>query len=635
MAKSNQIKNRKFRRDRRGVGAIMGGVLLVAILLTTMLLYFITILDNDQRRASYDIQSAQINSDKGAESLKATRDQNLFTNVTGSYINTLMSNDGSLPLIVSYSGLYCLDAGCPTPNNPLTARVDDTLNAKEASTLLVGPVTDGLNYRVDLITERGNVVSTEECAVDLGSGICTNDISGGEPDFSLSASPITIVLEAGKSGTSVITVTSLNGFSAQVDLSSSTPAAGIGSSFSDGGMVTPPAGSSNSSTLTITSATSTIPGTYTMVITGTSGLVNHTTAVGVTILEEECVDCAVTEGIIQGTGSLQLDFKAFGVIYPQLGMRDGVDQTGWDATVASKYSSAHGYPGYQLMTITAKGGSQNSPAVSTTQLIVVESARNLDQSGEALTLTRFSGINPSLGAIQGSNSQLSFICHENTSAKTVTAYDEDTANKILPHVALNAGPTVGWTEMYFCTTLAGKSPNYFSPEDLKFANLTPLFLVARGDFEDGSPYSQTIPYQAFTIGKGPGTNIMNACLLDQDVNVDCPTYDFDQSDDTQFRYYATDNQLQAGVTVYLHLNPGTTFTDGIDIRWLHPDGTYETLVDNEPASVVNGLRNIPVELPTGIACSSAADEFHTLVFNDGRDNTGDRYIYYMTFKVDC
>jgi len=373
-----------------------------------------------------------------------------------------------------------------------------------------------------------------------------------------------------------------------------------------------------------------------MVVTGTSAGIVHSTSISITVLEDS--SGAITEGIIQGTGSVQLDFKAFGALYPQLGTRDGIDQTGWYAKVSSQYSSVHGYPGFQLMTITASTGGGNP--VSTTQIAIVESARNLDQSAEDLTLTRFTGVNPSLGAIQGSNSQLSYICHENTGAATVTAgltaYNENTANKVLQSVSVDDGQTVGWTEMYFCSTSAGTNPNWFTPADLKFANLTPLFLVARGDFADGSPYSQTIPYQAFTIGKGPGTSILNACLLNGNTATVCPTPGTNQGDNPDFRYYADDSQLQSGVTVWLHLNAGPTFTDGIDVRWLHPDGTYETLVLNQPTTVINGNRNVEVDLPTSIGCAIPDnDEYHTLVFNDGRDSSGDRYIYYMTFKVDC
>jgi hypothetical protein len=612
----------------------MGGVLLVAILLTTMLLYFITILDNDQRRASYDIQSAQINQDKSAESLEASRDQDLFTNGTGSYINAVLNNDGSLPLIVSYATLFCIDDDCPTPNNPIIAQTDKTLNAKEVTTRHVGPVSDSLNYRVDFITERGNIVSTEECVVDLGAGICTNDESG-IPDFILSADPKVLVMEAGNSAQSTITVTSVSGFSSDVTLSASSPDGGNVIGNFNINPVTP----SGNSNLTISSDDDTTPGTYAMVISGTDGSISHQTTISLTILEEECVTCAVTEGIIQGTGSLQLDFRAFGVIYPQLGTRDGIDQSGWASTVASKFSSVHGYPGFQLMTITASTGGGNP--VSTTKLIVVESARNLDQSGEDLILTRFTGINPSLGAIQGSNSQLSFICKEDTSAKTVSAYDEDSAYTELAAVPITSDQTVGWTEMYFCTTNAGASPNYFTPADLKFANLTPLFLVARGDFADGSPYSQTIPYQAFTIGKGAGSTNLNACLLSGDTNTECPGLVDNQGNpinqlaNAAFMYDATELQLQNGVTVWLHVNAGPVLTNGIDIRWLYPDGTYETLLTNQQTSAINGNGNIPVDLPSITCTNAGTDEFHTLVFNDGRDNNGDRYIYYMTFKVDC
>lgn len=631
----NNPKSKAFAK-RRGVGAIIGGVILAAILLTTVMLYFVTILNNDQRRASYDIQSAQINADKASEALKVFRDEFLFSNSTGSYINTRMTNDGSLPLIVSYWSLYCLDPGCPSID-PAIAKINVTLNSKESQSRHVGPVTNLMDYRVDFITERGNVVSTDECEVDLSPSpaICVSSTGGG-PDFSISASPDVVVLEPDSSASPQIIVTSFNGFEDPVTLTASDPGSGIGSSFSIS-PVTPPPGSSTSSTLTITTPDSITPGTYNMVVTGTSGGLVHSASVSITVLEDS--SGAITEGIIQGTGSLQLDFKAFGALYPQLGTRDGVDQSGWFAKVSSLYSSVRGYPGFQLMTISASTGGGNP--VSTTQLAIVESARNLDQSGEDLTLTRFTGINPSLGAIQGSNSQLNYLCHENTAAATVTAgltaYNENTANKVLQWVDTGAGQTVGWTEMYFCSTGAGTNPNWFTPADLKFANLTPLFLVARGDFADGSPYSQTIPYQAFTIGKGPGTSILNACLLNGDTNTACPSHGTNQGLDPQFRYDADEGAFQSGNTrVWLHLNSGPVFTNGIDVRWLHPDGTYETLLANQATSVINGNRNIEVTLPSSVSCAvPGTDEFHTLVFNDGRDGNGDRYIYYMTFKVDC
>jgi len=622
----------RHNKSRRGVGVIIGGVIVFGIILSTVLLFFLSVTDNQKAKTGFEIQAAQANQDKDSEDLTAIREEDLIENPPSSgtfYIDTIGKNEGSLPLVVTHTALYCVSAsGCPSPNDPVidTLTPPITLNSKDATTRVIGPVTDALEYKVDYITERGNIVSTTECLVDLATQVCV-DTTGNPtgPYFEVFADPSLLVMQPATSAQSTITVKSYNGFNSPVTLTV-TDQADFTESLSLS-PVTPPADGTTTSVLTLT-ADSLATGTfYTFVVTGDDGTSTSSTQIGVSLIS---LGGSITEGIIQGTGSMQLDFKAFGVIYQQLGTRDGVDQRGWDAVVASKYSSVAGYPGFQLMTITESGGAQ---AVSTTEVVVIESARNLDQSAQDLTLTRFSGMNPSLGATQGPNNPLNFVCKEDKATKTLTAYNENTANKVLPTVPITAGLTVGWTEVYFCSQNPGAASPTWTPAGLKFANLTPLFLVARGDFADGSPYSQTIPYQAFTVGKGPGTSILNSCLLESNTNTACPAYGTNQGADANFRYFATEAELPR--TVYIHLNTGPIFTNGIDVRWLYPDGTYQTLLGNQPTSVINGNGNIPVALPD-ITCQNAGtDEYHTIVFNDGRDASGDRYIYYMTFRVDC
>jgi hypothetical protein len=283
----------------------MGGVILVSILVTTVLLYYVSILDNDKRKASYEIQSAQTDMNKAAENLKVFRDQDLVVIAPNSYINTFMSNDGSLPLIITHTLLYCLDTGCPTPNDPVVSETPLTLNGKEQANTPVGPVSNGLTYRVDFITERGNVVSTPECDVDLTQGICTNDPgTGGIPNFILSASPSTLVLDHGTSGGTTVTVTSLNDFAdpVQIDVS------GVPSDITVSPLsntVTPPAGGSVDYPLTITASSSAAPGTYNLTLTGTSTSITHTTRISVTIikiptLEELKEDDSLLKPQIQG-----------------------------------------------------------------------------------------------------------------------------------------------------------------------------------------------------------------------------------------------------------------------------------------------------------------------------------------------
>jgi hypothetical protein len=221
--KENRHNKRKFRKERRGVGAIIGGVLLVAILLTTVLLYFITILNNDERKALYDVQSSQIDQNKAAENLSVTSLQ-LETNPggeTGLFLKTLIANEGSLPLVVSHSAAYCIT--CASPNNP-SPGLNNTavpLNIRDSATRYV-PVSVDNNYTAGFITERGNIFYSENCKIVTATEMACTD-SGSEstgPFFEISVSQDTFFLEAGQSGEeSIINVTSRNDFNENVNVS--------------------------------------------------------------------------------------------------------------------------------------------------------------------------------------------------------------------------------------------------------------------------------------------------------------------------------------------------------------------------------------------------------------------------------
>jgi hypothetical protein len=221
--KEIRLNKRNFRKERRGVGAIIGGVLLVAILLTTVLLYFITILNNDERKALYDVQSSQIDQNKAAENLSATSLQ-LETNPggeTGLFLKTLIANEGSLPLIVSHSAAYCIT--CASPNNP-SPGLNNTavpLNIRDSATRYV-PVSVDNNYTAGFITERGNIFYSENCKIVTATEMVCTD-SGTEstgPFFEISVSQDTFFLEAGQSGEeSIINVTSRNDFNENVNVS--------------------------------------------------------------------------------------------------------------------------------------------------------------------------------------------------------------------------------------------------------------------------------------------------------------------------------------------------------------------------------------------------------------------------------
>ena len=95
-------------------------------------------------------------------------------------------------------------------------------------------------------------------------------------DFSLSASPSSVSIAQGASGTSTITVTPQNGFNGSVTLSASGLPNGVTASFN-------PNPTTGVSTLTLTAGASAATGTSTVTITGVSGALTHTTTVQLTV----------------------------------------------------------------------------------------------------------------------------------------------------------------------------------------------------------------------------------------------------------------------------------------------------------------------------------------------------------------
>ena len=96
------------------------------------------------------------------------------------------------------------------------------------------------------------------------------------PGFALSASPSSLTLAQGASGTSTITVSGSGGFAGSVTLAASGLPGGVTASFS-------PNPTTGSSVITLTASSSATPGNYSPVITGTSGTLTATSSLPLTI----------------------------------------------------------------------------------------------------------------------------------------------------------------------------------------------------------------------------------------------------------------------------------------------------------------------------------------------------------------
>src|SRR6476646_9603443 len=100
------------------------------------------------------------------------------------------------------------------------------------------------------------------------------------PNFTLSASPTSLSVAAGSSGSSTISTTVSGGFNSAVSLSASGLPSGVTAAFNPTSIAAPGSGSS---TLTFTAASTAAAGTSTITISASGGGVSHSTTISLTI----------------------------------------------------------------------------------------------------------------------------------------------------------------------------------------------------------------------------------------------------------------------------------------------------------------------------------------------------------------
>ncbi|MGA3212254.1 MAG: S53 family peptidase [Terriglobales bacterium] len=111
-----------------------------------------------------------------------------------------------------------------------------------------------------------------------GAGLINLLAPTSSSGFSLSASPSSVSVAQGSSGTSTITSTVTGGFDSAVTLTASGQPTGVTVGFSPTSIT-----GTGTSTMTMTVASTTSTGTYTITVTGTSGSTTHTTTVSLTV----------------------------------------------------------------------------------------------------------------------------------------------------------------------------------------------------------------------------------------------------------------------------------------------------------------------------------------------------------------
>jgi hypothetical protein len=105
-------------------------------------------------------------------------------------------------------------------------------------------------------------------------------VSGGSPNYAISASPASLSVQQGNQGTSTITTTVSGGFNSAITLSAAGMPSGTTVSFNPNPI---PAPGSGNSTMTITVGSSTPAGTYPITVTGNGGGIQQNTTVMLTV----------------------------------------------------------------------------------------------------------------------------------------------------------------------------------------------------------------------------------------------------------------------------------------------------------------------------------------------------------------
>jgi archaellum component FlaF (FlaF/FlaG flagellin family) len=166
--RSHNRENARKSRQRSGVGAVVGGTMLAVILFTSVLIYFLSILQTENEKSKNEVQAARFDEEKRLETFVVGP----LTTVTDpegkEFFNVRVHNGGSLP----FEARYIL----VTSENPST-RAETALgeiytggqtsqrylNPGETAEFLANVEGDVIDpdviYKVNVISSRGNIIS--------------------------------------------------------------------------------------------------------------------------------------------------------------------------------------------------------------------------------------------------------------------------------------------------------------------------------------------------------------------------------------------------------------------------------------------------------------------------------------------
>ncbi len=246
-------------------------------------------------------------------------------------------------------------------------------------------------YTVTLTAAGGSLTATTMVGLTIGKA----------PDLGLGADSYNLTVLQNAAVTTRVLTSALNGFSSAVTLSAKGMPAGLSASFAP---ATLPAPGSGASTLTLTAAASTAPGTYTVVVTAAGGSLIRTMNLQVTVavppsftLTPSTTALSVVQGgstNLKATISVAGGFNA-AVTFGAMGLPAGMTTTfaptflaapGSGSSTLTINTGAAAAAGVRTLYITASAGGVTKTAVIS--MTVTASPLLVVPAGTAVTLAR-------------------------------------------------------------------------------------------------------------------------------------------------------------------------------------------------------------------------------------------------------
>jgi len=346
---------------------------------------------------------------------------------TGCGTSTVFGNYTSVTSHELVEALTDADVGIATTFGPPLAWYDmtngeigDICNAQQGSY-----VANGTTYTIQL--EFSNAANN--CVLPPAAG-------GTTPNFSLSASPASVSVTQGSTGSSTITVTKTGGFTGSVTLSNSALPSGVTATYG-----TNP--TTSTSTITFTASSTATTGTSTITITGVSGTLSHTTTISLTI---NATGGGSTNLIVNGgfeTGAASPWTLTAGVLNNSTS--EPAHTGAWDAWMDG-YGTTHTDSAAQTVAITAGKTSAtlvfwlhiDTAETTTTTAFDTLKVQVFNTGGTLLsTLGTFSNLNHATGYQQHSFSLNSFIGQTVVIKFTGTEDTSLQTSFVLDDIALN------------------------------------------------------------------------------------------------------------------------------------------------------------------------------------------------------